>query len=306
MSSPPAAGVRPIDPGPFRLRLERFDAPPGTGLDAVALDRRLRPFGSRWNVPLAARLAKGRNSGFQFDREDSETHEWYPQGIDGDGRWLLVSWYAKKTGAARLSVIDPEAGRYGHVALVTADGKPVKTHAGGIAWRGDYLYVADTKRGLRLFDLTRFAGATLPEAGRYKPAGEPLRFSFCSVDHEAGGLLVGEYLDKAPGGRLVRWPFAPDGLLAQEQAEAAWITGHINLQGALAHRGQLLLARSRAGIREGALYVSPFDERASRRRWATGCEDLAAIGDEVVSLSEHPDLPWPLARRRAVFRASGP
>ena len=141
---------------------------------------------------------------------------------------------------------------------------------------------------------------------RYKPAGEPLRFSFCSVDHDASGLLVGEYIDKAPGGRLVRWPFGPDGLLAQEPAEAAWLTGHANLQGALVLRGQLLLARSRAGVREGALYVSPFGESARHRRWATGCEDLAAIGGEVVSLSEHPDLPWPLARRRAVFRASGP
>ena len=220
-------------------------------------------------------------------------------------RWLLVSWYAKDTGAARLSVIDPEKGRYGHVALLAADGTPVKSHAGGLAWRGDYLYVADTKRGLRLFDLTRFAGETLPEVGRYKPAGEPLRFSFCSVDHDADGLLVGEYIDKAPGGRLVRWPFAPDGLLAQEPAEAAWLTGHANLQGALVVGGRLLLARSRAGVREGALYVSPFGEEAARRRWATGCEDMAAIDGEVVSLSEHPDLPWPLARRRAVFRASG-
>jgi hypothetical protein len=286
--------------------LERGDVPAGTGLDDVRLDRRLRPFGARWGVPLGARAAKGLNNGFQFDREDSRTKRWYPQGIDGDGRRLLVSWYAKDTDAARLSVIDPEAGRYGHVALVTADGKPIKTHAGGLAWRGDFLYVADTKRGLRLFDLTRFQGDTLPQAGRYKPAGEALRFSFASVDHEAGGLLVGEYLDKAPGARLVRWPFAPDGLLAQENASDAWVTGHINLQGAAVLNGHLILAGSRGPIREGSLYLSPFAERSQRRRWAVGGEDLAAIDGELISLSEHPDLPWPLMRRRAVFRASGP
>ena len=58
MSTLPTAGVRTIDPGPFRLRLERSEPPAGSGLDAVRLDRRLRPFGPRWNVPLAARTGE--------------------------------------------------------------------------------------------------------------------------------------------------------------------------------------------------------------------------------------------------------
>ena len=95
VSTPPANGLRPIDPGPFALRHEPATVPAGTGLDAVRLDRRVRPFGSRWNVPLAARLATGLRGGFQWDREDSETKHWYPQGIDGQGRYLLVSWYSK-------------------------------------------------------------------------------------------------------------------------------------------------------------------------------------------------------------------
>ena len=85
----------------------------------------------------------------------------------------------------------------------------MRTHAGGLAWREDLLYVADTKGGLRLFDLRRFAGATLPQAGWYRATGAEQRFSYASVDEAAGALLVGEYLDKLPGARLVRWPFAP-------------------------------------------------------------------------------------------------
>ena len=307
MNTPPAAGLRPIDAAPFALRHEPLDAPVGAGLDSIlaGLDRRISRFGPRLNVPLAARLASGLLRGFQWDRDDCETHDWYPQGIDGRDGVLLVSWYSKRDGSARLSVVDVEAGRYGHVALVTPDGKPVKTHAGGLAWREDLLYVADTSRGLRLFDLTRFVGATLPQAGWYRPA-KGLRFSYASVDHDAVGLLVGEYTDKVPGARLVRWPFAPGGLLAQEPAEAAWVTAHANLQGAVAVGGRMLMAASRGPVREGKLTASPFDETAAHRRWATGCEDLAAVDGEVVSLTEHPDLPWPLARRRTVFSARAP
>jgi hypothetical protein len=306
VTTPPAAGLGAIDPGPFLLRHEPVAVPAGSGLDAVRLDRRTRPFGARLNVPLAARVVRGLRGGFQWDRKDSDTGDWYPQGIDGRGHVLLVSWYSKSTGAARLSIVDTKAGRYGHVALVTTAGKPVKTHAGGLAWREHMLYVTDTKGGLRLFDLRCFAGDSLPQAGWYRPAAEALRFSYASVDEAAGGLLVGEYTDKTPGARLVRWPLAPGGLLAQEAASDAWVTAHANIQGAVALGGQMLMAASRGPIREGKLTSSPFASEAGKRRWAIGCEDLAAVGGEVISLSEHPDLPWPLARRRTVFRAAAP
>ena len=270
------------------------------------LDRRLRRFGPRGNVPFAARLARGLRGGFRWDAEDSRTKDWYPQGIDGRGDVVLVSWYSKLDGAARLSIADTGTGRYGHVALVLPDGKPVKTHAGGLAWREDWLYVADTNKGLRLFDLRRFSGRTLPQAGWYRPESKDLRFSYASVDDAAGALLVGEYRDKAAGARLVRWPFAPGGLLAQEAASEAWVTAHPNLQGAAVHDGRMLMARSRASRREGTLTRSPFEESAQKQLWPIGCEDLAIVDGEVVSLTEHPDMVRPLARRRTVFRASGP
>jgi hypothetical protein len=306
MSTIPATGVRAIDPSPFRLRLERLDAPPGHGMGQVVLDRRLRRVGPRGSAPLAARVAAGVRGGFRWDAEDSRTGDWYPQGVDGRGDVLLVSWYSKREGAARLSVADTATGRYGHVALVSPDGAPVKTHAGGLAWREDMLYVADTTGGLRLFDLRRFAGDILPQAGWYRPATKGLRFSYASVDGAAGALLVGEYRDQEPGARLVRWPFAPGGLLAQEPAADAWVSAHANLQGAVVLGGRLLMAASNGKIRPGTLTVSPFGEQAARRRWAIGGEDLAAVGGEIVSVTEHPDLPWPLPRRRTVLRAAGP
>ena len=302
----PAAGLRPIDPGAFALRHTALAAPAGHGLDAVRLDRGLRAFGPGRGAPLATRLARGLTGGWRFDDEDSRTKAWYPQGIDARGPIVLVSWYATEGSAARLSVLDTAAGRYGHVALVTPDGKPVRTHAGGLAWREDMLYVADTSRGLRVFDLTRFAGATLPQAGWYRPDPKGLRFSYASVDVAAGGLVVGEYRDKQPGARLVRWPFAPGGLLAQEPAEGAWVTAHSNLQGAVVIGGRVLLAASNGQTLPGRLTASPFAESAAHHRWATGGEDLAALGDEVLSLTEHPDYRPPLPRRRAVFRASPP
>jgi hypothetical protein len=227
---------------------------------------------------------------------------------------VLVSWYHKPSGDARVSVVDPAAGRYRHLRLLTAAGKPVQTHAGGLAWREDLLYVTQTTAGLRVFDLRcieRTSGHgdaryTLPEIGRYRPAGAPLRFSFASVDEAAGALLVGEWIRDAPGARLVRWPFAPGGLLAQEAATDAWITAHTNLQGAVAHGDRLLMAESRGARLPGRLHTSPYAETVEQVRWAVGGEDLAIAGGELVSLSEHPDFPRPLPRRRTVFRVGAP
>ncbi|HEY8478230.1 MAG TPA: hypothetical protein VIL71_00230 [Spirillospora sp.] len=104
-----------------------------------------------------------------FDKKDSVTTEWVPQGVTtisdavvgerlkGGGRPILVSWHG--TRRVRLTVVNPDKRTYRHVLLVrpTMKGeKPtwvdIDIHAGGIAWYGDKLYVADTRRGLREFD----------------------------------------------------------------------------------------------------------------------------------------------------------
>jgi len=321
-TTPPARGLRTIDATAFRLRLERGKpraaGTPAAGLVAVLgdLDRRIEPFGRGFGAPWAARRAHGLLGGFRWDAEDSRTEAWYPQGIavSPDGNVVLVSWYHKPSNTARVSCADLARGRYRHIRLITASGKPVHTHAGGLAWHGDLLYVTETTKGLRVFDLTRVERSpvegddryALPEIARYRPAGEVLRFSYSSVDAAGTGLLIGEYLDAKPGARLVRWPLGADGLLAQESASEAWVTSHTNLQGAVALGDQILMAESRGARLPGRLYASPYGETVERRGWAVGGEDLAVAGGEIVSLSEHPDFPRPLPRRRTVFRTRAP
>jgi hypothetical protein len=127
------------------------------------------PPGSRW---------------FCFDPADSGEAsgdlEWIPQGVSSvadaqeDGRWgdreaLLVSWYdsaVEPKKGVRISFLEPNTKKYRHVLLaypyIAANGRPTYEivgrpdggiHAGGIAWYGNYLYVADTDRGIRVFDM---------------------------------------------------------------------------------------------------------------------------------------------------------
>ncbi|MEU8840419.1 hypothetical protein AB0D97_14995 [Streptomyces roseus] len=116
-----------------------------------------------------------------WDSGDSATEEWVPQGMTGvsdaqaDELWgsrkpLVTAWYDKAGGkGVRLSFLDPETAvpgdpdgrRYRHVLLVEpyynsydhVSYKAVDVHAGGIAWYKNYLYVADTMNGLRVFDM---------------------------------------------------------------------------------------------------------------------------------------------------------
>lgn len=119
-------------------------------------------------------LVKKTNSGgtselWAWNSGDDATTKWYPQGISssGDaldaGKWeskeaWLVSWY-QATGDknVRISFVDRATHKYRHAMLVEPSSndnfKSVPIHAGGITWYGNSLYVADTKDGLRVFDL---------------------------------------------------------------------------------------------------------------------------------------------------------
>ncbi|GGV27765.1 hypothetical protein GCM10010182_58300 [Actinomadura cremea] len=121
--------------------------------------------------------------------DDRNTEQWYPQGIttvadaQADQWWgednqpILATWYHKadSTGnsqkGVRVSFIDPGTGKYRHVLLVhpyengsgnasytsvrddQTGGEGTSLHAGGIVWYGNFLYVADTNRGFRVFDM---------------------------------------------------------------------------------------------------------------------------------------------------------
>ncbi|MBD0674162.1 hypothetical protein [Streptomyces sp. CBMA156] len=191
--------------------------------------------------------------GFAWNPGDQGVAEWVPQGVTtsadalGSGVWggkrvVLVSWYFDTdpdgdgvpdfpvNKGVRVSFVDhsdPAAPRYRHVLLVepmrTAGGAysyaPVQRHAGGILWYGNLLYMVDTTKGLRVFDLdTVFEVATgksdvcgldasdgrhyaydyryvLPQSGAYDNTGTLLRFSCLGLDRAStpDSLTVSEY-----------------------------------------------------------------------------------------------------------------
>ncbi|MFD0903326.1 hypothetical protein [Actinomadura sediminis] len=140
-----------------------------------------------------------------FNEGDNETTEWYPQGVtsvadmQADQQWgdspqqLIVSWYDRNGGTGgqrgvRISFVDRATGAYRHVLLVypkrsgdTIDYESVRVsqdpqsgdygkalHAGGILWYGDHLFVADTARGFRVFDMRRIYDLGASENGTTK------------------------------------------------------------------------------------------------------------------------------------------
>src|SRR6266498_3275412 len=182
----PADPLRTADPAPYVLHdAGTWAAQEGVIADlaktmkpatvaAVMRDanRQTRTLGGTRALRGVANVA----SGFRWAAGDDAVSTWYPQGITGsadataDGKWganriLLVSWYGKGARAAagvRISFVQADkldGARYRH-----AGGSPafrtVKIHAGGIAWYGGYLYVADTHAGLRVFDVRRMLRAT--------------------------------------------------------------------------------------------------------------------------------------------------
>ncbi|MEX3105316.1 MULTISPECIES: hypothetical protein [unclassified Streptomyces] len=238
----------------------------------------------RWPGPLMPiRLLPTSDSvGFHWNDEDDQDEAWIPQGItaswdaDPDGevegfRIIAVSWYdhqgvdGRKRGS-RVTFVnyeDPGKPEYRHVLLVKADSKgsfngfrPVGSHAGGIAWVGHTLYVADT-RAIRVFDLDTIwrtepdgsrehkkigmydgkayaAGYryVIPQTGYYERPSEvgpdPLAISCVSLDRTTSpdSLITAEYKPDRRGvqaepadARIVRWNLGRGGELASSDGK---------------------------------------------------------------------------------------
>ncbi|KRB76947.1 hypothetical protein ASE01_09255 [Nocardioides sp. Root190] len=281
-----------------------------------------------------------------WEAHDRRDHEWWPQGIttsahtgldERHGRDVLAtSWYAKGDAGSRISIVDVERGRYGHVLLVTptlVDGRPgiapLKVHAGGIVWHGDYLHVAATGRGFvscRMDDLMRVpAGSDHETFGhryvlpvRFSHKGHSaegigkLRFSFFTVDRSGTdpALVVGEYGNRKQTRRVARFALDPTTKLPIGDAEGfvrpeVDDRGEPRMQGVSVVDGTYYATRSRSPYRFGSMYVGQpgaFREH----RWATpiGPEDLVfwPENDSFWSVTEHPRRRWVYAMDRAGLR----
>lgn len=164
----------------------------------------------------------------------------------GSKKAILISWYDKspedggqsggnadETKGCRITFLDPETLKYRHVLLVyptinsydnpsymtlrtTQYGTEPSLHCGGMTWYGNYLYVADTAKGFRVFDMRYIFDLTeadngntsdksqvgrrsgvyyghgyrfvMPEVGAWRNTGTRKK---CSVDGAASFSFVG-------------------------------------------------------------------------------------------------------------------
>lgn len=298
---------------------------------------------------------------YTWDARDQRSRQWWPQGITTsadaaglsgaalsttcreahDRRLLIVSWYAKDivrgeqsdNHGSRLTILDLDSLRYRHVLLVVPKFEggrlvlsPLKVHAGGVVWCGQYLHVAATSRGFftcRIDDLMRIpddiGGSDLDRLGvkgrevasygyryvlpvrfgyrAYAAKGHPkLRYSFMSLDRSADtpALVVGEYGRKKQTTRLARYPLDPDTDLLATGDDGTSRPVHLEdggvqgMQGACVAEGRYHLSVMPYSPM-GSLYVGqPGSLR--RHRWAIppGPEDLAYWPDT----DTHPSQLW--------------
>lgn len=293
----------------------------------------------------------GVTSAFAWQPGDEAVPYWIPQGITGSGdgaggpidgrRVLLASWYYNRDEdpgspaekGVRIALVDatsPDNIQYRFLLLVepTMDGDrptfgPITIHAGGLAWVGDTLYVVDTSRGLRAFDLSRILPVAtgvdvigyhadtdayyahnyayaVPQIGTYQQTSEcSPRYSFVSVDHSTDprSLITGEYDADSVYGRLYRWPLETSGRLREVGdanrviPDAAWFSSHTHIQGALAHAGTFWLSSSKPTGARGILYRTAEGSASAELGWSDTPEDLAydPSDGQLWSLSEGLD-----------------
>ncbi|MFI7439744.1 hypothetical protein [Nonomuraea indica] len=345
-----ATGLVPADTAGYALTRATGTLPEGaaklaTEIGAVSVATVLRR-GNRTAVRRGATAALGAMrprpaDWYAFDAKDQDTPDWYPQGLTGDEDSgaagvpvFVVSWYFKPEPpvaerGVRVTFLSPRSLKYQHALLVEAkpDGSymPLDIHAGGIAWYGDLLYVADTFRGLRVFDtrhildlrtaqkdlgdptrIGRHAGRlhafgyryVIPQTDAWRLVQEGCRFSFAAIDRTTAphALVSGEYADASRDRLVVRWDLAEDGTLADGTPRDAHVLGHAKIQGALSSGGTWYLSQAADARTNGRLVVQG-DGDPVIRPFPIGPEDLTVQGGRLWSVTE-------FRNKRVVFGVS--
>jgi len=302
----------------------------------------------------------GVSGGFRFDSADNSDCKSYPQGIttsrdavgtansgNYDGHQLvLVSWYTKgacdgSQERSRITLVDWDAtypNKYRKVLLVEPTGtattpnfKDIPIHAGGVSWYGDYLYVADTGRGMRVFDMRKIlktnTGGTADQIGRQPSgvyyahnyayaltqvgtitanttSGTKLSWSTISLDRVSKSMVMTEYTcqsgctsypNRAP--RAIRFPFAAGAttFAASTTASQALQLPWYNLNGVASHNGRWWFCSS--GQKQ--LYYWTSAAGSTTYSWVSACESISYWEDATTA-----DLLWSLqegAGNRNVF-----
>ncbi|WP_033288499.1 hypothetical protein [Amycolatopsis jejuensis] len=249
----------------------------------------------RTGLPGDFKLA-GLTGGFRFDDTDNGDCTNYPQGIttsrdavggNYDGHQLVaVSWYTRDACGgnqvrSRITLVDWDAtypNKYRKILLVEPTGtgsapdfKDIPIHAGGVSWYGDHLYVADTGRGMRVFDMRKIlevnSGGSAGQIGRsgdeyyahnyryvlpqvgtvaaHTTSGTNLSWSSISLDRVSKSMVMTEYTcqsgctdypNRAP--RAIRFPFASGVFAASTTASQALKLPWYQLNGVASHNGR--------------------------------------------------------------------
>lgn len=286
--------------------------------------------------------------GMAWQRSDQRTRRWYPQGIttsadafgtghdegDFEGRpVVLTSWYAHGLLGylllgSRISVIDlsdTAAPPYRHVLLVAPKRRlgfhrlrPVRVHAGGIVWYGQYLYVAGGSRGIRVFRLddivrvrnrlrTKAYRYVLPQFTSYEARHDDglgaMTYSFMSLDRagEEDHLVAGEYGRKGGSHRLMRYALDRETQLLHRDDHGHAVPEKLydqqieRMQGATLAQGTWAITSSMGEGVPGDLWVGqPGDYKRHRGVLPTGPEDIAYWPQrrQLWSLTEWPGRRW--------------
>jgi hypothetical protein len=337
--------ITATDPGPFQLRRNTRDLPqavetlakalPARDLKTVLADAN-RTVAHKGGTTVFGSMTPKPADWYCFEAGDNNTTDWYPQGLATsseagrkDVQAFAVSWYWKPDGAAvergiRVSFLSTTTNKYRHVLLVEPKGASYTTiniHAGGVAWYGNLIYVADTSHGMRVFDTRHIYEVkgdddkiglrnggyhafgyryVMPQVDAWSVTGSAL-FSFAAVDRSMTPhmLVSGEYVDpaQAPGkvGRVARWPLAADGTLVAgtdglASAADAFTLPVAKIQGAVSYKGRWYLSQAASAAKNGSLVVAPAGKPAQVRKFPIGPEDLTCWSErnQLWSLTEFP------------------